>query len=226
MNQKANWSFLRPSGDDSSIGATRPAGTQDTGIPRTGSRVMNWIHEEPGEKSDPGSGGVLPAAERRWYAVFTFPQSEKSVVRQLDLRQIESFLPTYETVRVWKNRQRVKIVLPLFPTYLFVRIETRERVRVLQAPGVLQIIGNGRENASLQDSEIDLLRFGCKGKKIEPYTELVVGERVRIKNGVMQGIEGVLVRRSHNLRFVLTVEAINQHAAVEVSAEDLEPLVN
>jgi hypothetical protein len=68
------------------------------------------------------------SGERRWYAVFTAPQSEKSVVRHLSLREIETFLPTYETVRLWKNRQRVKTILPLFPTYLFVHISSRERV--------------------------------------------------------------------------------------------------
>jgi len=62
---------------------------------------------------------VLDASNRRsWYAVFTVPQNEKSVVRHLNLRAVESFLPTYETIRVWKNRQRMKIVLPLFPCYL------------------------------------------------------------------------------------------------------------
>ena len=60
--------------------------------------------------------------EPMWYAVYTLPNNEKSLLKQLDVRQIESFLPTWESVRTWKNRQRVKIVQPLFPSYLFVRI--------------------------------------------------------------------------------------------------------
>jgi len=62
------------------------------------------------------------AKERKWYAVFTVPRSEKSAVRHLDMRNIESFLPTYETVQVWKNRQKKRITHPLFPSYLFVHI--------------------------------------------------------------------------------------------------------
>jgi transcription antitermination factor NusG len=164
------------------------------------------------------------ASERRWFAVFTIPQNEKSVVKHLDIREIEAFLPTYETVRVWKNRQRVRTVLPLFPTYLFVRINGRERVRVLESPGVLQIVGNGKESASLLDSEIALLRSGLGGQPVEPYRELVVGEKVRIKSGIMQGVEGTLVRKSSKVRFVLTLGLINQHAAVEVDPELLEPV--
>jgi transcription antitermination factor NusG len=161
--------------------------------------------------------------DRRWYAVFTVPQNEKSVVRHLDMREVESFLPTYEAVRVWKNRQRMKIILPLFPTYLFVHINRGERAKVVQSPGVLQIVGRNRECIPLRDSEIDLLRSVVRLKRIEPYSQLVVGERVRIKSGVMQGIRGILVRKNNSLRFILTVDVFNRHAAVEVCAEDLEP---
>ena len=164
------------------------------------------------------------ARDRNWYAVYTVPQHEKSALKHLDLREIESFLPVYETVRVWKNRQRMKLSLPLFPTYLFVHINFRERAKVLQSPGVLQIVGN-RGCAYIPDSEVELLRSGCSRQKIEPYRDLVIGEKVRIKSGVMQGLQGTLVRKSNSMRFVLTIELINQHAAIQVNAEDLEPIV-
>jgi len=165
------------------------------------------------------------ASSRNWYAVFTVPQNEKSVVRHLNLREVESFLPTYETVRVWKNRQRMKLVLPLFPSYLFVRINPRERAKVLQSPGVLHIVGNGREYVPLPDPEIEFLRTGLCTQRIEPFRELFVGEKVRIKSGVMQGVCGTLVRKASGFRFILTLELINQHVAAQVDAEDLEPFV-
>lgn len=172
----------------------------------------------------PGCGVSDNDIERRWFAVFTLPKHEKSVVKHLDLRKVESFLPTYEDVRLWKNRQRMKVILPLFPSYLFVRLGDKERVRVLESPGVLQIVGNSREPLSLPSSEIEFLRFGLQGKKIEPYRELVVGQKVCIKSGVMQGVQGTLVRKSNAFRFVLTLALINQHAAIEVDADDLEPV--
>jgi transcription antitermination factor NusG len=168
---------------------------------------------------------AVPAGDRYWHAVFTVPQHEKSVVKHLDLREIESFLPVYETVRVWKNRQRMKLTLPLFPTYLFVHINFSERGKVLQSPGVLQIVGSKRGCSYLPDSEVEFLRSGFCRQRIEPYRDLVVGEKVRIKGGVMQGLQGTLVRKSESMRFVLTVELINQHAAVQVDAGDLEPIV-
>ena len=162
---------------------------------------------------------------RQWFAVYTIPQNEKSVARHLELREIESFLPTYPAVRVWKNRQRVNLRLPLFPSYLFVRLGCGERARVLQSPGVLRIVGNSREPLPVPNSIIEFLRSGASEGKIEPYTDLIVGQRVRIKRGAMQGMQGVLVRRNNILRFVLSVELINHHAAVELRAEDLEPVM-
>jgi transcription antitermination factor NusG len=165
---------------------------------------------------------VVGGSERGWYAVFTFPQNEKSAMRQLELRQVEAFLPTYETVKVWKNRQRVKTVMPLFPTYLFVNIEKSERAKVLQSPGVIHIVGNSRHDASIADSEIELLRSSVQRRNVEPYKELALGKTVRIKRGYMEGVEGVLVRKGNGLRFVLSLKLINQNAAIEVCAEDLE----
>ena len=165
------------------------------------------------------------ANQRRWYAVFTVPQNEKSVVRHLDLRSVESFVPTYETIRVWKNRQRVTTVLPLFPCYVFVHINHRERVKVLGSPGVLRMVGNGRQYVPLEEADIELLRSGLSGRKLEPFQELVIGEKVRIKAGLLQGVEGTLVRKNSSLRFVLSLELINQHAAVEVDADALESML-
>lgn len=95
---------------------------------------------------------------------------------------------------------------------------------MLQSPGVLHIVGSGREYVPLPDSEIEFLRSGFCRQRIEPYRELVIGERVRIKSGAMQGVCGTLVRKGSGVRFVLTLELINQHAAVRVDAEDLEPV--
>lgn len=170
-------------------------------------------------------GTIAASSDRQWFATFTLPQNEKSVLKQLDIRAVESFLPTYDTIRIWKNRQRKNVTLPLFPTYLFVRIHRDERGKVLRCPGVLHIVGNTKEPIPVADAEVELLRSSVCRLKVEPFRELVVGERVRIKSGVMQGVEGTLVRKSNSFRFVLTIQMINQHAAIEVDAQDMEPVV-
>jgi transcription antitermination factor NusG len=163
-------------------------------------------------------------SERVWHAVYTRPRHEMLVARQLDFRQIESYLPTMESVHVWKNRQRVRIAEPLFPSYLFVRVDRQEHSAVVQTPGVLSIVGNSRGSLVLEESTIDFLRSGfCRGR-LEPWNEIAVGDRVRIKYGLMASVQGILVRKKSNLRFVISIEMINQNAAVEVNANDIEPV--
>jgi transcription termination/antitermination protein NusG len=175
------------------------------------------------------TGAQMPHEEqdpRKWFAVITAPQHEKAAFRHLDFGGIETFLPTYESSRVWKNRQKVKLELPLFPTYLFVRIDREERTRVLRTPGVRQLVGNSREPLSVADREIEFLRSSILEKKAEPYTDLIEGQRVRIKSGPMHGVEGWLVRKNSGWRFILTVQLIHHQVAVEVDASTLEPIVH
>lgn len=171
---------------------------------------------------------ILACPEKlpKWFALYTMPQTEQSVIRHLDARQVESFLPTYECVHVWKNRQRVKIVRPLFPSYVFVRICAVDRGSVLGSPGALRIVGNCRGPLPVPETEIEFLRSDFCRKRVEPFLDLVIGKQVRIKAGPMQGVQGTLVQKKSSLRFVLTIALINQNAALEVRADDLEPVLN
>ncbi|MDR3742404.1 MAG: transcription termination/antitermination NusG family protein [Terracidiphilus sp.] len=162
------------------------------------------------------------AIEQQWFALNTLPQNERSVARYLEMYQIETFLPTCESVRQRKNRQRVTVVEALFPTYVFARIEKTERGVVLRSPGVRGIVGNHQGPIALPANEIEFLRMGVADRAVEPFSEIAVGQRVRIRGGSLQGLEGTLIRKKSSLRFVLTLQLIGQSAAVEVSAEDLE----
>jgi transcription antitermination factor NusG len=161
-----------------------------------------------------------------WFAAYTHSHHEKRVASHFAERQIEAFLPLYATRHRWKNRCEMNLELPLFPNYVFVLIDPRERVRVLEVPGVQSLVGFGRTLAPLPHFEIEALRSGLGQRKIEPHPYLVIGERVRIKAGPMTGMEGVLVRKKNNFRVVLALDVIMQSVAVEVDADDLEPVAN
>ncbi len=158
-----------------------------------------------------------------WFAAYTNSHHEKRVASHFVERQIKSFLPLYSARHRWRNRCEMNLELPLFPNYVFVRIDPRERVRVLEVPGVVSLVGFGRTLAPLSDFEIEALRTCVGQRKIEPHPYLVVGERVRIKAGPMTGMEGVLVRKKSNFRVVLALDVIMQCVAVEIDADDLEP---
>jgi transcription antitermination factor NusG len=166
------------------------------------------------------SGAVVAP---NWFALYTTPRHEKHVSEMLMERRIETFLPLYRTTRQWKKSRPVVLELPLFPTYVFVRIAQQSRSAVFGVPGVLSIVGSSRGPWVLPDLEIEALRSGLVERRIEPHPYLTVGERVRIKAGVMTGVEGILVRNKSEFRVVLSLDTIMRSVAVEVDACDIEP---
>jgi transcription antitermination factor NusG len=160
-----------------------------------------------------------------WLAVYTTPRHEKRVAQHLSTREIEHFVPLYRANRRWNDGSRVTLELPLFPSYVFVRIPVAKRVRVLDIPGVLYIVeGTGREPAMLPEADIDMLRKGLDECRAEPHPYLTAGQRAVIRSGPLAGMEGIVVRTKSSCRVVLSLHLIRESIAVEVGSEDLEPL--
>ena len=162
--------------------------------------------------------------EARWYAAYTCANREKRIAEQLRGRAIEHFLPLYEAVHRWKDR-RVRLELPLFPGYVFVRLPLAERLRVLEVPSVVRLVGFGEHPEPLNDDEVETLRIGLRsGLGAQPHAFLPLGRRVRITHGPLSGLEGVLLRRKGNLRIVLSVDLIQRSIVVDVDAADVVPV--
>jgi transcription antitermination factor NusG len=156
-----------------------------------------------------------------WYAAYTSANHEKRVTDQFVQRSVEHFLPLYESVRRWKDRRKT-LQLPLFPGYVFVRLTLLDRIKVLQVPGVARLVAFNGQPAVLPDSEIEALRTAATLLRAEPHPYLTVGRRVRIKQGPLQGVEGILIRKKNVLRVVLSLDLIVRSASVEVEAGDVE----
>lgn len=159
----------------------------------------------------------------KWFAVFTMPRHEKRVADYCVDRQIESFLPLYKARHRWKNRRTATVEIPLFPNYLFVRIDAEERLHVLKLPGAMAIVSAGRQLLPIADDYIASLRGGLLTRRIEPHPNLEAGDRVCITTGPMAGMEGILDRQKSGLRVVLKLEMIGRSVAVEVGAEEIGP---
>jgi len=115
--------------------------------------------------------------------------------------------------------------LPLFPCYLFVRGGPRRRSQVVTTPGVHMIISCGEDAAEIPVSEIQAIRRSLEGHfRVEPHPFLRCGQRVRVKRGSLEGLEGVLVRKKSQCRLVLTVSMLTQSVGVEIDAADVEQM--
>jgi transcription termination/antitermination protein NusG len=161
-------------------------------------------------------------AGRHWFAVYTASNNEKAVEQYLRTKEIETYLPLYTVTRRWKNRTTVKLELPLFASYVFVKITRGESAKVLSVPRVYSIVGNGRESLPLPDADIEALRAGLNAERVSAWPYIKVGTRARIVTGPLAGLEGIVVRKSGQLRFVISVDLILKSIAVHVAAEDIE----
>jgi transcription antitermination factor NusG len=159
-----------------------------------------------------------------WYAAYTFAKHEKRVVQQLDERRIQSFLPTYRSVRRWKDRKKV-LELPLFPSYVFVQMSAHSRLQILSLPGVLGLVCFQGKPATVDSVEIENLRQGLADRTIvHPHPYLKAGRRVRIRSGSLAGVEGVLVRKRDCARVVLSISLLQRSVSVDIDEADVEPI--
>jgi transcription termination/antitermination protein NusG len=158
----------------------------------------------------------------RWYAAYVCPRHERHVARQLEERRLNSFVPVYRSVRRWKDRRK-ELDLVLFPGYVFVHLDLKDRLRVLQLPGVVRFVSFQGTPAPLRDCEIDVLNQSLSGGlRVEPHPYLKVGRRVRVKHGPLAGAEGILTRRKERFRLVISVDLIMRSVAIEVDESDVE----
>jgi transcription antitermination factor NusG len=163
--------------------------------------------------------------EPHWYAAYTRAQHEKRVAAELGMREVEHFLPLYSSVRRWKDRS-VQLELPLFPGYVFVRLALRDRLRVLQIPSVVRLVGFNGQPTALPDTEMEIMRSGLsQSLRAEPHPFLTVGRRVRITGGPFAGLEGVLRRKKSSIRVVISLGLIQRSVAVDVDVADVRPSV-
>lgn len=151
-----------------------------------------------------------------WYALYTRHQHEKMAADLLAKKDFHVFLPLYEATRRWKDRLK-KLSLPLFPSYVFVKGGLDRQLQIMMTPGVHSIIAHGGRAAAIPEEQIEAIKRMVEGPlRTEPHPFLNCGDRVRVKCGPLEGIEGILVRKKNLTRLVLSIEMLMKSVAVEI----------
>jgi transcription antitermination factor NusG len=160
----------------------------------------------------------------QWYAIYTYPRHEKAVTEHLQSQSLVAYLPTLLTESRWKDRS-VRLYTPAFPSYVFARISPDQRSRVLSASGVIRILSFNGKPAPIESSEIESLKLCLnRGGAIERCPSLEVGDRVRVRSGVLKGLVGQISRCKKDRRLIVPITLIHQSVAIEVDMQLLEPL--
>jgi len=182
-----------------------------------GSSGLSWEPTQP---------SPIEIGTEYWYGLQTRPRHEKIVAQRLEERGVTTFLPLVTEVHRWSDRKK-SVQMPLFSCYVFAKFvpSRADRLRVLRVDGVFSLVGAGGEGVPIPDDQINAVRSLVEGQL--PWTShpfLKIGQRVRIRSGALDGLEGILVSRNGDRTLVISVDAIQRSLAVRVEGYEVEPV--
>ena len=154
-----------------------------------------------------------------WYALNVRPRHEKAVADQLQAKALESYLPLYRARRRWTDRTKT-IDLPLFSRYVFCRFNFEARLKVISVSSIVSIVGFGGKPCPIPDHEIETIQsIVGSGLPVCPWPFLSIGQRVRVIQGPLEGLEGILTRKKSGYRVIVNMEMLNRAVAVEIEQD-------
>lgn len=167
-----------------------------------------------GELKALGTNSPLP-----WFAVRVKSNYEKPVSATLRGKGFEEFVPMYRARRQWSDRIKM-IDLPLFPGYLFCRLDLNRRLPLLTTPGFLYLVGKGKTPEPVDESEVlAIQRVVRSGVPLAPWPSLVVGQKVRLERGPLRGVEGVVAKIADQHRIYLNATLLQRSVCVQVDPD-------
>jgi transcription antitermination factor NusG len=154
-----------------------------------------------------------------WFAIMVKTTREKCARDMLETAGYTCFLPLHKFTRRWSDRT-MKCEGPLFPGYLFCRMDPLNRFPILMTPGVLQIVGSGKTPTPIQEVEIAAMqRVAESGLSSSPWPYAQAGDVVQIERGPLQGLTGIVIKVKSEWKLVLSVEMLQRSVAVEIDRD-------
>ena len=158
-----------------------------------------------------------------WYALRVKSRREKHVAASACNKGFDAYLPLYACRHRWSDRFKL-VELPLFPGYVFCRLNVARRLPVLTIPGVLHIVSIGKTPIPIDEVEIAAIRAATDSKlSVEPYPFMQVGQRVRLQSGPLTGFEGILLAGLGQKRVVISLSVLKRSVVMEIEPWWLAP---
>jgi transcription antitermination factor NusG len=174
----------------------------------------------------PNMAPINASGTENWYAVHTRARHERAVAHRLREIGVNTFLPLVTEVHRWSDRRK-SVEVPLFGCYVFVKLPPtgEDRLRVLRIDGVFKFVGARGVGTPIAEAQIDAVRT-LIGQQL-PWSShpfLQIGQRVRVRGGALDGVEGILLSRNDDNTLVVSIDAIQRSLAVRIQGYDLEPV--
>lgn len=184
-----------------------------------------WLSVDFNETGFEVTAGEDSRQNYPWYAIHVRSKCEKAASTVLREKGFEEFLPLYRSRRQWSDRVK-QLDLPLFPGYLFCRIDIAGRLLpVLTTPGVVGIVSSGKTPVAVSEREIEDVQAVLRsGLPTMPWPGLSAGSRILIEHGPLTGVEGTVLDINKKCRLIVSVALLQRSLAVEIQREWVRPL--
>jgi transcription antitermination factor NusG len=167
------------------------------------------------------AGAQEAPASLAWFALVIHQYKREQCELMLARMGYEYLSPCVSVVREWSDRQK-RMQVPLFPGYIFCRFNPEKRLALLTIPGVRAIVGSGKRFLEVDSKEIEAIRVALASRlPVERFPDLPYGQKVKVIQGPLRGVEGRLVRMKAQSRLLLSVTMLNRFVSVEVEAHQL-----
>ena len=165
---------------------------------------------------------VVNQGPPKWYVAYTFPKAEKKVKDKLEKIGIQSYLPLHQVVRDWSDRKK-KLVVPLFPNYIFVHISENKRHEIFAVKEIVKYVSFGGVPATVNDTTVNSLKnILSVNPEIKVEKMVSIGAPVKITRGPFVGTEGIVVRMSGRTKLIIQIEALQRAITLNISASDVD----
>lgn len=181
--------------------------------------VLSGISEMADESVDNSPEPNRNQQKFPWYGVRTRSNYENTTATVLKAKGYEQYLPLYSKKRCWSDRV-ITAKAPLFAGYVFCRFDHQKRLPIVTTPGVVSIVGFGKDPAPIPDHEIEAIQTVMQsGLATEPCPFLRTGQRVRVTDGSLKNVEGILLKKKADWRLVVSVDMLQRSVSVEIDAD-------
>lgn len=159
-----------------------------------------------------------------WHVVYTMPKCERKVAASIENLGIESFLPMQTVVRHWSDREK-KLQVPLFPNYVFVKVEATRRNNVYSIKELVKFISLDKRPVTIADREILIIKQVMSGvEDISSEDYFHEGSPVRIREGQFAGLEGIIIKKTGNTRLLVRIDRLMKAFSFNISFRMVEPI--
>jgi transcription antitermination factor NusG len=152
----------------------------------------------------------------KWFAFYTAPRAEKKIADRLAKLNIEHYLPLLKTLRQWSDRKKM-VIEPLFKSYIFIRLPEQDIRNILPVEGIIKVINFGGIPQSIPEEQLSYLKLLLENPDaIEIHNTISIGDKVKVTQGPLTGVEGVLLKNAEK-NFIVNIDIVGHSVSVYIN---------